>query len=72
MGGAVRAGGFGAEPGDLVGLVVGEVALVPEPLRLIRVVALPGQDVGDHPVQEPAIVGDHHGAAGEVQQRVLQ
>ncbi len=72
MGGAVRAGGLGTEAGDLVGLVVGEVALVPEPLRLIVVITLPGQDVGDHPVQEPAIVGDHHGATGEVEQRVLQ
>jgi hypothetical protein len=53
----------------LVGL---EVALEPIPLRRVVVVALVGKDVGGHPVEEPPIVGDHHRAAGELQQRVLQ
>ena len=35
-------------------------------------VALPGQDVRRDPVEEPAVVADHHGAARELQQRVLQ
>src|SRR4028118_1230742 len=61
VGGPVRTRRLGPEPGDLVGLVVGEVALVPEPLGLLLVVALPGQDVGGHPVQEPPVVGDDHG-----------
>src|SRR6476660_598279 len=64
----VRAGGLLPEPLDLVLLVVGEVALEPEPLR----VALVGEDVRRHPVQEPPVVADHHGAAGELEQRTLQ
>src|SRR5215207_3498357 len=66
--GAVRAGGLDAEPLDLVLLVVLEVALEPEPLRL----ALVGEDVRRHPVEEPAVVADHDGAARELQQRALQ
>src|SRR5918994_7680377 len=65
---AVRTGGLDAEPLDLVLLVVLEVALEPEPLRL----ALVGEDVGGHAVEEPPVVADHHGAAGEVQQRPLE
>src|SRR5215207_1272608 len=66
--GAVRAGGLDAEPLDLVLLVVLEVALEPEPLRL----ALVGEDVRRHPVEEPAVVADHDGAARELQQRAIQ
>src|SRR4029453_14754057 len=56
VGYAMWAGRLRAEPGDLVGLVVGEVALVPEPLGLVFVVALPGQDVGRDPIKEPAVM----------------
>src|SRR4051812_4669024 len=66
--GAVRAGGLDTEPLDLVLLVVLEVALEPEPLR----VALVRQDVRRHAVEEPPVVADHHGAAGELQQCALQ
>src|SRR5512132_3552963 len=66
--GAVRAGGLDAEPLDLVLLVVLEVALEPEPLR----VALIGEDVRRHAVEEPPVVAHDHGAAGELQQRALQ
>jgi hypothetical protein len=52
VGGAVGARCFGAEAGDLVLLVGLEVALEPEPLG----VALVGQDVGGHAVEEPAVV----------------
>ena len=53
---------------DLVGLVISEVALEPEPAwDAILVLTLPGQDVSSNAVQEPAVVGDHHGAAGEFQ-----
>ena len=31
-------------------------------------IALEGEDVGRDPVEEPAVVRDHHGAAGEVEQ----
>ena len=64
----MRAGGLGAEALDLVLLVGLEVALVPEPVRA----ALPGQDVRGHPVEEPPVVAGDDGAAGEVEQRVLQ
>ena len=49
----------------LVGL---EVALEPADLR----VALEGQHVRGDAVEEPAVVRDHHGAAGEGQQRLLE
>src|ERR1700757_4277158 len=63
---------FGSEPFDFVLLVGSEVALEPEPLGLVVVVALPRQDVSARPVEEPAVVGNHHRAAGELLQRVLQ
>src|SRR5215218_8149651 len=65
---AVRAGGLDAQPLDLVLLVVLEVALEPEPLRL----ALVGEDVRRHAVEEPPVVADDHGAAGELEQCALQ
>ena len=49
----------------LVGL---EVALKPAGLG----VALEREHVGRDPVEEPAIVGDDHRAAGERQQRLLE
>src|SRR6201999_4158216 len=51
VGDAVRAGGLGAETLDLVLLVGLEVAFEPEPVGP----ALPGQDVGGDPVQEPPV-----------------
>src|ERR1700730_14529276 len=68
VGHPMRPGGFDAKPFDLVFLVRAEVALEPEPLGLVVVVALPGQDVRARPVEEPAVVRDHHRPAGEVQQ----
>src|SRR6056297_433788 len=65
---ALRLHRVGAEAADLVGLVFAEVAL--EPLDVA--VALEGEDVGAEPVHEPAVVADHHGAAGELLQRVLE
>src|SRR5687768_15710173 len=65
VGRPVRTGRLGAEPLDLVLLVVLEVALEPEPPR----VALVGEDVRRHPVEEPPVVAHDHGAAGELQQR---
>ncbi len=66
----IRWGRSAAAPSVRVAvLLVGvEVALEPRHLR----VALEGQHVGGDTVQEPAVVGDHHRAAGEFQQRVLQ
>src|SRR5215211_6702810 len=65
-------GRLSAEPGDLVGLVVGEVALIPEPLGLVFAIALPSQDMGRDPIQEPAVVRDHHGTSGKVEKSILQ
>ena len=58
---------------DLVDLVVGEVALEPEPARYtVLVLALPGQDVGGDAVEEPAVVGDDHGTSRELQEGVIE
>src|SRR6185437_1239144 len=72
VGHSVRPGRFGTEPFNLVFLVRTEVALEPEPLRLVVVVALPGQDVRAGAVQEPPVVRDHHRTAREIHQSVLQ
>src|ERR1700716_2562398 len=66
IGDGVRAGGLSAEPLDLVLLISLEVALEPEPLGRILLVAFPGQDVRCHAVQEPPVVADHNSAAGEL------
>ena len=68
VGDAVRPVGGLAELLAAVLLVGLEVALEPRHLR----VALEGEHVGADAVQEPAIVGDDHGAAGEVEQRLLE
>src|SRR5215469_2861956 len=65
---AVRPSGLSSEPFDLVLLIGLEVALEPEPVGP----ALPSQDVGRNPVEEPPVVASDHGAAGELKQRVLQ
>src|SRR5690606_33470609 len=72
VGHAVRARGLLAQAGDLVLQVGLEVALEPVPVRRVLLGALEGEDVGRHAVQEPAVVGDDHGAAGELQQSVLE
>src|SRR4051794_36078199 len=61
---AVRLERLGAAP---LG-VLGPAALEPRRLR----VALEGEDVRRDAVEEPAIVRDHDGAAGELEQRVLE
>ena len=58
--GAARLG----DPGG----VLAPGALEPGRLR----VALEGEDVRRDPVEEPAVVGDHDGAAGEVDERILE
>src|SRR3954462_4637059 len=68
VGRPVRTGRLRTEPLDLVLLVVGEVALEPEPLR----VAFVGEDVGSDAIEEPPVVADHHGAAGELEQPTLE
>ena len=58
----------GAELSVAVLLVLREVALEPADLA----VALEGEDVGRDPVEEPAVVADDHGAAGERLQARLE
>src|SRR5690242_4300581 len=65
---AMRLVGLLAEPRLAVGLVGLEVALEETHHGL----ALEGEDVGGDTVQEPAVVGDHHHAAGELEQRLLE
>src|SRR4029079_2200038 len=72
VGHPVRTGSFETKSFHFVFLVRGEVALKPEPFRLVVVIALPRQDVRARPVEEPAVVRDDHRAAGEVVQRILQ
>src|SRR4029079_19345369 len=69
---SVRTGSFETKSFHFVFLIRGEVVLKPEPFRLVVVITLPRQDVRARPVEEPAVVGDDHRAAGEVVQRVLQ
>jgi hypothetical protein len=57
----VRLVGVDAEAALLVGLVVLEVALEPFDMA----VAFEGQHVGGDAVEEPAVMADDHGAAGE-------
>ncbi|KMS64631.1 hypothetical protein BVRB_018280, partial [Beta vulgaris subsp. vulgaris] len=65
---ALRARAFLAQALLLVGFVLVEVAVEEEPLR----VAFAGEDVGADAVQEPAVMADDHGRAGELQQRFFQ
>src|SRR6516162_10202949 len=57
-----------AEAAHLVLLVVLEVAFEPFDVA----VAFEGQNVGGDAVEEPAVVADDHGAAGEILERLLQ
>src|ERR1700761_2852356 len=68
----VWTGRFDTEPFDFVLLVGTEVAFEPEPLGLVVLVSLPRQDVGARPVEEPAVVGNHHRATGEFLQCIFQ
>ena len=65
---AVGAGRLLAEGAPPVVLVLLEVALEPFDVA----VALERQDVGRDAVEEPAIVRDHHDAAGESEQGILE
>src|SRR4249919_2821985 len=65
---AVRRRAFRAEAALLVFLVLAIVAGEELHVR----VALKGEDVGGDAVEEPAVMGNHHHAAGELQQRVFQ
>src|SRR5262245_60218409 len=56
VGHPVRTGRFDAKSFHFVFLVGREVALEPEPFRLVVVVALPRQDVRAGAVEEPAVV----------------
>src|ERR1700752_4205955 len=65
---AVRLRGILAPAAPEVLDVLLVIAFEPRHLR----VALEGEDVGRNAVEEPAVVGDHHRAAGEAEQRLLE
>src|SRR5690606_20643232 len=67
-----RVRGVGTEALDLVLLVRLEVALEPIPVGRVLVGALVGEDVRRDPVEEPPVVRDDHGAARELEERVLE
>ena len=54
--------GGGAYPSLAVRFIIGVISRKPDGLA----VPLEGQDMGGDAVQEPAVVADDHGAAGEV------
>ena len=64
----MRDDGVLAEPPHLVLFVILEIAL--EPLDMA--IALEGQDMGGDAIEEPAVMADDHGAAGEILQRLFQ
>lgn len=68
---AGRASRVLAQALHLVLLILFEVTFEPEPLALLDI-AFPGEDMGTGAVQEPTVVGNHHGATGELLQRVFQ
>src|SRR6516165_2679448 len=72
VGNSVRPGGFDSEPLNLVFLVCAEIALEPEPFGLVVLVPFPSQDVRARAVEEPAIVRNHHRAAGELLKGIFQ
>src|SRR4051794_1027510 len=57
-----------AEPALAVHLVVGVIALEPDHLA----VAFERQDMGGDAVEKPAVMGDDHGTACELGQRLLE
>ena len=64
----MRHDGVVAEAAHLVLLIVLEVTLEPFDVA----VAFEGQDVGRNTIEDPAVMADDHGAAGEILQRLFQ
>src|SRR5271169_2191504 len=64
----MRDDGILTQPAHLVLLIVLEVAFEPFDMA----VAFEGQHVGGDAVEEPAVVADDHGAAGEIFQRLFE
>jgi hypothetical protein len=64
----VRPVRFRAHAPALVLLIGFEIAFEPFDVA----VAFEGEDVGGEAIEEEAVVADHHGAAGEILQRVLE
>src|SRR3954465_9300627 len=67
----MRAGPPPAPPPDLVPLVVAVAALEPEPPARFVFGALPREQVRRDLVEEPPVVADDNGAAGELLKLVL-
>ena len=71
VGDGMRPGCFLPQTLNLVCFVALEVSFEPEPLPFCHI-AFPGENVGTGAVQEPAIVGNDDGAAGEFRQSVFE
>ena len=65
---AMRLVGVGAEAPMFVRFVISIVAFEPDYLAI----AFEGEDMGGDAIEEPAIMGDDHGASGEVEDGLLQ
>ena len=57
---------------DTIGLVCLKVALKPEPLTWVLVVALPRKDVRSNAVQEPAVMAGYYRTSWEALKRILK
>jgi hypothetical protein len=64
----MRDDGILSQPAHLVFFIVLEIAFEPFDVAI----ALKGEDVGGDAVEEPAVVADDHGAAGEILQRLFE
>ena len=60
--------GIGADAAFAVGFIVLVVTLEPDHLA----VTLESEHVGGDAIQEPAVMADDHGAAGEIEKRIFQ
>ena len=69
---AVRVRGGLAQAGHLILFVRLEVAFEPVPVVGCLLSPLPREDVGSDAVEEPTVVGDDDGAAGECQEGIFQ
>src|SRR5712664_93788 len=65
---AMRDDGILPQPAHLVFFIILEIAFEPFDMA----VAFEGKDVGGDTVEEPAVMADDHGAAGEILQRLFQ
>ena len=69
---AMRTSSLLAKSLNTIGLVSLKVALKPEPLTWVLVVALPRKDVRSNAVLEPTVVAGYHRTSWEALKRILK